>query len=150
MKTYQKVLIGIGAALVVLVAAVIFIFSWEGSPKKIVATADQFKVPTSWELTSERVKNPRIICLMGDCSSLSRVWEYDDPLTNENLLLMLQEAGWAYTFEDDRCRTMGTNQETDLSYICVVNIVATDFDGSIYIERESTKKYTIYLDLGPK
>jgi hypothetical protein len=156
MKKYQKILIIFGIIVpVILIAGFIFIYTWEGSPKKIVAVADQFQAPTSWQLVSENIRGPRISCWDGGgCPYVHRVWEYD-ALTYNQLEELLRRTDWRYS-SDDRCKTMGTNDESQLSSVCVIELSADNFEGSIYINNgddqqvTSDPKYTLSLTLDPR
>jgi len=152
MKKYQKILIVIGIVIVAFVAAIIFILSWEGSPKKIVAFADQFQPPLSWKLTAESIKSPRLSCWDGGgCPHVNRGWLYSDILTYDDLEARLKQTDWQYTF-DDRCQTMDQPKEDETSFLCVVDITSEDYSGNIYIgnSEQQDYRYRFALFLGPQ
>jgi len=157
MKKYQKILIVIGIVIVVLVPAILFLnfLFWKGSPKEILSVADQFQPPASWELVSENVRAPQTLCWDGGgCPYVNRGWHYSDVFTYDEFKTHLEQTDWQYTF-DDRCKTMGTANESHLSNVCVVELSTNDFDGSIYISNDdkhtaSDTQYTLSLSLGPK
>lgn len=151
MKTYQKVLIVIGIVMAVLITAIIFMFSWEGDPKKIVATADKFQPPASWELESERQRGPRLICIEGGCPSVFRAWRYDTPLTRAQLSEILDQTNWEITY-DEKCDEMGDAARENDRYPCTAQIVTEDYEGAIYITKDgmSDKTYRFSLSLDPQ
>lgn len=89
----------IGASIAVAVALLLggFIFTYQGSPKEIVAVADQFQPPTNWELTDERIVPPAFMCLEANCPSVHRSWKTDGILTKEQFHAVLNNSGWDFT-----------------------------------------------------
>jgi hypothetical protein len=153
MKKYQKILIVIGVVIVALVTAIIFIFIWQGSPKKIVETADQFQPPSSWKLQSERVDNPRIICITDHaCPEITRTWKTDSLVTFEEIKQLLGKTEWTINPEES-CQTMNQvalSHET--KYICTIQISTAAYWGYIYVstpEVRENNELDVYLNLRP-
>ncbi|HET8884133.1 MAG TPA: hypothetical protein VFM68_01540 [Candidatus Saccharimonadales bacterium] len=97
MNYWVKLGIVIGAPVII----VAFIFLYQGSPKEIVAVADQFQSDNSWQLTDERVVSPAIICFEANCPSVHRNWQTDGMLTKEELQTVLNNSGWNFEVEGD-------------------------------------------------
>lgn len=72
-KTVRILLITI-ASLMALGALFFVVVAWPGSTKKIERIADQFQPDESWQLQSETINPPRILCLMADCGEVHRSW----------------------------------------------------------------------------
>lgn len=109
MKYWIKLSIIIGLPLLV----VGFIFIYQGSPKEIVAVADQFQPDESWQLTTERIVPPAFTCLEANCPSVHRTWETGDNITKQEFQKVLNDSGWNFVIEDDclpRANITGSGQ----------------------------------------
>lgn len=90
----KKIVLGIIGGLVVLIGATIFVFTYEGSTKPILAVADQFQPGESWELVSERVEPPRLACIGSvSCPSIHKVWRSGTVVTQDELARSVAKLG---------------------------------------------------------
>lgn len=155
MKTYKKALIITGIALIVLVPGIMFLnfLNWKGSPDEILAVANQFKPPASWELTSEQVRPPQTLCWDGGgCPLVNRVWQYDTPLSYDDLIVLLKKTSWTYSLEDDECKEMDKLPRDSTHPLCVVQITTNEYDGSLNIEPspQVSSDFRLIFNLGPR
>jgi cbb3-type cytochrome oxidase subunit 3 len=58
-------------------------FLYTGSPREIVAIADQFKPGQDWTLKQEHIEPPRSFCVDVDCPSVSRRWSLPQELDKQ-------------------------------------------------------------------
>jgi hypothetical protein len=103
--------VAVSAVLLALVlATVVAARAWSHNGERaILETADQLRVPGTWELVSQHVQPPRLICLGGDaCPSLSRRWNVPTRMTTEELDLLVAASGWALAFTDPLAASPGS------------------------------------------
>jgi hypothetical protein len=139
MKKYQKILIIIGIIVpVILLAGFIFIYTWEGSPKKIVAVADQFQAPASWELTSEQIRPPRISCWDGGgCPQVHKVWETNSKISKEEFRQVLQESGWEDFQIEKECELPQGVSGSSVS-TCSTHGIVDDYNVNLWLSINSS------------
>ena len=100
MTLVWKFLAGAVAVGVVLVAG-IALWSQNGE-RRIVAAADQFRVPQDWVVLSQRVQGPRPVGI-GDvaCPSLTRRWRAPTDMTSSDLSKLITSSGWNLNLENE-------------------------------------------------
>lgn len=103
MSLLVKITLGVIGALLFLAGAFVFIVLYEGSTTKILKIADQFKPDSSWELVSERIEPPRLLCIDVSCPSISRTWKTNEPITRENLEHQLKISNLSLTIQEADC-----------------------------------------------
>lgn len=102
MKKAWKIIGIVCAAIVLVVAALLYWSTWEGSTKDIEAVANQLKVQNGWIQVTNQVTPPRNLCL-GDtqCPSLHRSWKTKANLTKDDFHSILTDSNWTFNVEGD-------------------------------------------------
>ena len=97
----------------------------------MVAIADKFKPGQSWQLVSENIMGPRLLCV-GDveCPSLSRNWK-TGVITGDEFRALLAQTGWEYAFEGD-CDEL-PRASGSLGTICMGKTVVDGFNIRVYM-----------------
>lgn len=90
---------------VLVLAAALLAVSVPGSSGAITAAADKFRTPPGWELQSETVESPRLLCRLvtSPCPSIERVWEAVDRSDVEMLAALLAAGGAQDIRADSKC-----------------------------------------------
>lgn len=95
----------IGSIILLPIAFVVIGF-WPGSTKDIEAVANQFQPGDGWQLESEVIRPPRLICLQADCGEMTRTWKLEKNITTEEFMAVLKKSGWDdMASNDTTCRT---------------------------------------------
>jgi hypothetical protein len=102
MKLVLKVVFGlVGAAVVVvaLVAGGVSLWSHAGE-RRIMATADQLRVPQDWVVLEWRAKGPGL-CILSDvsCPSVSRSWRAPHDMTTSDFSKLFTSSDWKLELE---------------------------------------------------
>lgn len=98
----KKIVLGVIGGIVVLIGATIFVFTYGGSTKPILAVANQFQPSESWELVSERVEPPRLACIGSvSCPSIHKVWRSGAVVTRDELARSVANLGLGLSIEGD-------------------------------------------------
>lgn len=84
----------------VLVASIVF---WmQNGERRIVAAADQFRIPQDWVVLSQQVQGPDLVCLGGvACPSLARRWRAPNDMTTPDISKVIASSGWNLNLEHD-------------------------------------------------
>lgn len=81
-----------------LIAAYLVVVFWHGSARPILAVADRFQPPSSWQLVSDDVYPPKIVC--GDidiqCPQVIRGWRSSSTPGANEFHELLEAAGWEF------------------------------------------------------
>lgn len=131
----------IGSAIIIgfFIAAIAF-FGWlfyVGSPKEIVAVADQFKPDPSWTLENEHVVPPQTMCIDVECPSLSKTWATKHLLTREELQKRLDISGWEFQIDGD-CLIKGNYYGTALP-VCSARGIINNFEVVVSIRGSASE-----------
>lgn len=108
MSKGKRVLIATGIIIALIVIWYLVVVFWHGSTKPILAVADKFQPGASWEMTSETIKPPKIIC--GDvavpCPMVTRIWKNKDnpEMTYDQFAALLELAGWSFKVDGRDCK----------------------------------------------
>lgn len=98
-KTIGIILLGFA----ILVAGLVYVVTWTGSTKDIVAVADQFKPDESWKFTSEVITPPRTICIDILCPEVRKEWEVDQRLDTKQEFETIAKIGQTVLTVEDDC-----------------------------------------------
>ena len=100
MSRIWKVLTGAVVVAVVLVAA-IALWSQNGE-RRIVAAADQLRIPQDWVVLSQQVQGPEPVCI-GDvaCPSLKREWRAPNDLATPDFSKVIASSSWNLNLKND-------------------------------------------------
>lgn len=101
-------ILAIVIAVIVLVPILFIVIGfWPGSTRGIEAVANKFQPGEGWVLESEQINPPMLICLQGDCNTMSRSWSLDKNITTEEFHnAVVSSPGFAKLWRDDiKCET---------------------------------------------
>lgn len=111
---------------------------WPGSTKDIEAIANEFQPGDSWQLESERITPPRLICLQADCGEVSKSWELEENITTEDFVSILERSGWGDMIPDGiKCDTKSNVTSSGGQTMCE----ASGLRGGYNVEVRATGNY---------
>lgn len=95
-----KVALIVGLVLFVIVVLVgVGIVRRRDATNAVVAVANQFEVPNSWELKSQRTTPDRVLCYSGGCPRVARRWTAPDELSSTEFVNLYRSVGWKLRLE---------------------------------------------------
>jgi hypothetical protein len=158
MKLVLKVVFGlVGAAVVVvaLVAGGVSLWSNAGE-RRIVATADQLRVPQGWVVLEWRAQGPGL-CILSDvsCPSVSRQWRAPHDMTTSGFSKLFTSSGWKLELEKELgdCERPRPNGNASHQYhSCWAHGRVDGYRANLYYEDSATSDPTsgiLTLQLDP-
>jgi hypothetical protein len=158
MKLVLKVVFGLVGAAVVLIALVaggVSLWSQAGE-RRIVATADQLRVPQDWVVLEWRVQGPGL-CFLSDvsCPSVSRQWRAPHDMTTSDFSKLFTSAGWKLNLEKGlgECERPRPNSKASYQYhACWAHGRVDGYQANLYYDDPATSdptSGTLLLQLDP-